>query len=214
MSSFADPRCPVRTWLFRFVLLAAVCIAGCASLSGGTSALQITSRRGGTVFQPSWSTAVYRAIDSNTADIYLTDLPPETFDHPPDPAASFPSGSILAVRMFLAPKAGRTPIDFTASNMTVTHVILTPEAAGLYGGGGFMLPSTRVGGRTFSGRISRATIAPFGSATTSSQVRFVDRLGQSELSGRISARLDDQAAQRIGSWLTALIEDRFQQHSN
>lgn len=154
----------------------------------------------------SFRTAVYTYEDENTADLFLTDLTPEQIDAIIAGEARSevaPQGAqILHLHMFLTPRAGRTPIEFSASNVTLSHYVLAGDAIGVYGGGGFLLPSrvfTREpGADSFGGQMRDATVR-FLHATPG----FNDRIGSGVLSGSVSARLDPQASQRISRLLSA-----------
>lgn len=194
-----DPRAPSRPGLapcrFLWVLVPAL---ACVSCGGGTSALRLQSEQG--TIEPVIRTAVYRRADANTADIYLSDIPPEAIVERLAAGRGGEAGTVIHLHIFLAPKAGRTPIDFTASNTTATCVILTGGPIGVYGGGGFLLPSARIGDGRFTGRIRDATLR-----LVESDAGFDDRLGLPWLSGTINARRDDPLASLISQHLTRLL---------
>lgn len=110
------------------------------------------------------------------------------------------TGNILHIHMFLYPKAGRTPIDFTASNATITHVVLADGAYGVYSGGGFLLPSGKTAGKAIKGRLEEATLRPV-SATSG----FADLLGWNHLSGSIAAGRDEERAEDIRTFLDLIL---------
>lgn len=174
---------------------------GCAGAgSGSTSALRIDSRDQDTWMAPAYQTAVYRAIDENTADIFLSDVAETEIVDRMRQGAEGPPATITHVRLFLAPKAGKTPIDFTASNTTITHVVLSGQSMGVYGGGGFLLPEDTVGAELFSGRIRDASLRML-----RCDDGFADMLGLAEMSGRVSARRDDTLADTISSRLVLML---------
>ena len=119
-------------------------------------------------------------------------------------------GVLIHVHMFLYPRAGRTPIDFDASNTSVRLIVLAGGAgAGRYGGGGFMLPSGEPGDAGFGGRIRGATVGPIASAGS-----FVDRLGSSIMDATVRARHDEAMAGEIASALDALVVVRLDDPSD
>jgi len=191
--------------------MAAACVAwaGCSGPSGGKASLAVESRAQQTVLAPAFRTAVFSSNDLNTVDLFLSDLPPEAFDSSGQSLA--PAGGregvIIHMNFFLYPRAGRTPVAFTATNMTFSMVVLTGESHGVYGGGGFFLPSGRPTGKTFGGRTNLATLRYLGSTEG-----FVDRVGLGEMSGSITARRDEELADRIGTLMTGLV--RIQTASN
>ncbi len=179
----------------------AVLTAGCGILGGGESALTFDARTTNNILQPAYSAAVYRSVDENTLDVYLTDLPMERLIEAAEGRLTtpLPAGNITRVHLFLNPRAGYTPIDFTASNASITHIVVSGEVYGVYTGAGFVLPSTTPGESTFSGKTSGANLRL--SATTPG---FEDRLGPSEVTGRISAVRDDAKAEVIGGLVSAM----------
>lgn len=149
-----------------------------------------------TRLEPDYDTAVYIPRDRNTADLYFSTI---AGIGQPGMSMRGASGSVLHVHMFLKPRAGRTPIDFDASNITVTHYVLAKGAVGVYGGAGFMLPSGTPGDSDFGGRARGVTLRPM--ARTAG---FADRLGWNELSGKLSAERDDARAAEIAAFLAAV----------
>lgn len=178
---------------------------GLSMFSGATGSTTIRSTVESTRLDASYQIAVYTYEDTNTADLYFTDLTPEQFDAllagakrsevAPD------GGQILHIHMFLTPKAGRTPIEFSASNVTLSHYVLAGDAIGVYGGGGFLLPSrvfTREpGGGRFGGRMSEATVR-FLSATPG----FKDRIESGVLDAKLNARLDHDRSEQFNRLLS------------
>lgn len=184
-----------------FVPAALGCLAFLAALTGcgSPSRLRIESRDA--IVQPEIHSAVYRATDLNTADLYLSDVPENVLVERLAVGLDDPSpANIIHVHLFLTPKAGRTPIDFTAANISVTHVVLTGGSMGVYGGGGFLLPSGSVGDATYGGTIREATLR-----LVESRPGFADRLGPSELGGKVAARRDDALADEVSARLTLLL---------
>jgi hypothetical protein len=160
---------------------------------------------------PSFSTVVFATSDSNTAQIFMTDLPASRlldFDDKLHDA----SGVIVHVAIFLTPTAGRTPIDNSACNAAVRQVILTGGNArvneasqtkvssstdarasttmtgGTYGGGGFVTASGL--NRDFATiTIREATVR-----LTRRTADFHDALGPAVLSGDVRAKFDPELA--------------------
>lgn len=201
-----------RRWL-AFVLVAGGCMLGGCSVfrseAGGT--LTASSADGARSLAPSdgFATAAYTSIDENTADVYLSDLPVERFQSGKDMLADA-TGTIFHLHIFLVPSAGNTPIDQTACNITIRQLVLTgtPRAEGrreiptmgLYGGGGFVLPSGTFGEGTIGGSISAASFR-----MTRSTPGFKDLLGSGSLSGRFSAPQDDDLAKAMSSKFEYLV---------
>jgi hypothetical protein len=187
--------------------LTALLLGGCSmfhSEPGGV--LTAASTDGSKSLAPNFTTAAYAAIDADTADVYLSDLPRERFADPRD-ALTECSGCILHLHIFLVPEAGQTPIDTTACNLTVRQLVLHGSAKGgaapvmgLYGGGGFMIPHGTFGTGDISGSIGAAS-----HRLTRSSPNFIDLLGSGTISGRFSAPLDEQLAGQMAAKLETLV---------
>lgn len=194
------------TWVGRVcvVLLVVSWLGGCAGVStGGATALRIQSTDHNTWMAPNYVTAVYRAIDENTADIFLSDVPEaELLERMRLGVTSAPesAGTVTHIRLFLAPLAGKTPIDFTASNVTITHVVLAQGTMGVYGGGGFLLPDSSVGSQVFGGTIRDASLR-----LLRADEGFADLLGLAEISGHVAARRDDTFADSVSARLVLML---------
>lgn len=187
-------RCALGLLLLGALLL----LPSCGFLPGKRSNIVFESTGRGHILSPALTTQVFTADELNTADIYLTDIPGVGT---PEADGVGMTGNIIHIHMFLYPKAGRTPIDFTASNTTINHVVLADGAYGIYSGAGFLLPSgSPMKGSTFKGQIADATMMPI-SATSG----FEDLLGWNELSGSIAATRDDERAEQIRAFLAAIL---------
>lgn len=148
-------------------------------------------------------TAVYRSHDANTATFVFSDLPLEDLV-----SGRFGDGRIVVLDMTWRPKAGSTPVDRTATNCTVRQVILAGKEAGVYDGAGFLAPTSDAGSRSFSGRLSAATLR-----LATSSGGFQDLLGTAEMSGSFTASLDgaavDQLAVRINTEVSRRLGSLF-----
>jgi hypothetical protein len=177
--------------------IAAGILAGCSVLGGG-SAIRSQSVVSADALEFTPTERAYVAADKNTADIYLTDLPASALA--PEADVSEVSGQVLHLHLFIAPEAGSTPIASTACSVTVRHVVVSRGEIGVYGGGGFLLPSSTPGDDEFEGRVLDATLKLI-SATTG----FSDRLGPTELSGYIEAPKDAAGSARLAATLDSLL---------
>lgn len=181
----------------------ALCAAltGCGVFAGfGNASTPVyVSGATGDTLEVRYPTGVYVERDPNTADLYFS-----TLDGVGVPGAPMQgvSGSVLHVHFFLKPRAGRTPIDFTAANVTVTHIVVAEGAVGVYGGAGFMLPSGDLGSSSFGGRLRDVTLRP-----TALTDGFSDELGWNELAGTMKAQRNPDRASQIASWVDAVLSD-------
>lgn len=183
-------------WASRLVLplLAGLLSLGASSCGvfGGnlTRGTTLASVEDGTVLNVVPRYQAYYSSDINTADFFLSDLPPEAFADGAD-LSKF-SGSLIHIHMFLAPKAGSTPIAFSASSATVRQLIIADGQMGMYSGGGFLLPRGTAGNSTFGGKLHSASMR-----LTARTPGFVDRLGSSEFASRLSVPKDVSRAKRM-----------------
>ncbi|HYE01794.1 MAG TPA: hypothetical protein VD963_01025 [Phycisphaerales bacterium] len=182
-------------WLLAVLLV----LAGCRGSGGELRARSVGEPH--VEFAPELSTAVYWSQDANTADIYLSDLP---VDRLAGGRAGLGegTGSLIHVHMFLAPRAGKTPIDETACNMTIRHLVLAGGQRGLYGGGGFLLPGDRAGAARFSASVRSASVK-----LLRADPGFVDHLRVAEVTGNLTARLDREGAAAAAALFSEQIAD-------
>ncbi len=179
-----------------FALLCAIVLPACSFSGGGPIRAQSVSTSTALELIP--TIRGYRAIDKNTADVYLTDLPRAALERGAD--LSEVSGQILHLHLFISPEAGSTPIDSTACSVTLRLLVISRGQVGAYGGGGFIMPDSDPGEDDFDGSMDRATLRYVGGTPG-----FADRLGPSELSGAISAPRDDPTAAMIAAQLEHLM---------
>lgn len=142
----------------------------------------------------------YLSSDINTADFFLSDLPADAFADGAD-LSQF-TGSLIQIHMFLAPKAGSTPIAFSATSATVRQVVFAEGQMGMYSGGGFLLPSGTAGESTFGGKIHSASMR-----LTARTPGFADKLGPAEFASGLSVPKDVSRAKRM----SLLIERSYAQ---
>lgn len=156
-------------------------LAGCSKPS-----LKIESINSDATLAPRAVTSIYRYGDRNTMDIIVSDMPYDVLLQGLD--AGHVSGNITHIHLFFNPEPGRTPLDASASNTTIRHIIFVNEQLGVYGGGGLLRPSSTTGDSRVSASIRGASMRLL-DATPG----FIDRLGSADLVGSISARRDDEA---------------------
>jgi hypothetical protein len=184
------------------VATCALAASACSSMTpwSGGSSIEFLSNTQNTGVKPDMTVRVYASTDPNTADIYLTDLPELADSSVPTDSLTAATGHIVHIHMFIAPEAGKTPIAFTAANCTFTHIILADGAMGVYQGGGFLLPDSKLGGSSFGGRTAQATLRP-----TAATTGFVDLLGWNEAQGHIRVTLDVETAHALDARIATLM---------
>jgi len=187
---------------FRFVCTGLVAaagmpVAGCGFLGFSSGSGKLTSTGSGASLSANFSTRVYSGNEVNVADFYLTDLPASVWEQGGD--VSDVSGNILHIHMFIAPKAGSTPIESTASSATVRWMVLAQGRIGIYGGGGFFTESGDVGDSGLGGTLSDASLR-----LVQASPGFADRLGPSVLSLSIDTKHDETVAAGIARAISSL----------
>lgn len=181
-------------------LLLCVCATGCgtiARLSGTSNELSISSGDQSRALTPEFTTAVYMPVDPQTAEVYLTDMPIERLRDQKDTLSDV-TGHLVHLHLFLIPKAGETPIDTTACNLTLRHAVLAGPGSGLYSGGGFVQPSGAIGDESIAGAIAGSSHRLVRRAGA-----FKDALGSGQVVGRFSATRDDESARALAARLDA-----------
>ncbi len=177
----------LRTLVLLIPLLAiSATLGGCGRVFTA-SGLRFESIDQHVVLTPALASAGYRAPDTSTAEMFVSDIPLRELAR----AESFEdlSGTIVRIHLFIRPKPGKTPIQSTASTATIQAAILARGEVGLYGGGAFMLPSGTPGDDSFGGSIRGGSVRLL-AATPG----FADRLGAARFTAGISTPHDEAAA--------------------
>ena len=168
-------------------------LGGCASPSSLVVRGQAAAGAGGPVeLTGDFDACFYRKTDENAATFVLLDGPPER----PRQAA--------VIELFWRPRSGLTPVDPSATNMTVTHLVfaqrereLGREAGdrgelGVYAGAGFLFPRKALGARTLVAGVWDASLR----LETRSE-GFVDLLGLASMTGSFTATRDDARVEEL-----------------
>lgn len=99
---------------------------------------------------------------------------------------------VVTLRMFWRPRAGKTPIDPTATNATVHYILFEgDEQVGIYSGAGYLYPQSALGGHTLSANLWESIVA-----LSDQSEGFADDLGQALLIGSFRAVRDEAALER------------------
>lgn len=161
---------------------ACLCLLVAATLAGGCATgrpLEITPVGAkAAAVQPKFTDATYRTDRDGTMFVVMrsTDI---------DRATGQTVEQIMTMRIFWRPIGGRTSLNPTSLNATFRYIVMTPGAAGMYEGAGFV----RLSGREGKTRTLRLLD---GDLRLSEATRdFVDNLRRSTIKGNITARYDD-----------------------
>ncbi|MCC6284348.1 MAG: hypothetical protein IT439_03450 [Phycisphaerales bacterium] len=153
----------------------------------------------GVSVEPAFLTRVYQADDPNAADILLTDLPRERLR--PGAPLDGVNGHLVRITLFMRPVPGKTPIDSTAINAAITHVVVADGRVGVYAGGGFFRVDGPLDAAAVEGHFGGGMVRLAGSTAG-----FVDLLGAGEVKGSVSARRDAPLASLLRARLDELVK--------
>lgn len=147
------------------------------------------------ILKSDFQSAIYSAGDNNTVTVVLLDGPAEN-----------PS-QVVTLRLFWNPHAGRTPIDATATNATITYIIFAGDDGkdiGIFSGAGYVYPSDDVGEDKLSASIWESTLR-----LSDKSGGFVDRLGPAQLDGKLVAVRDELAMPDTLHRINVLVRERL-----
>lgn len=189
-------RTPCRCLAVAIVTLAQMC--GCQS-SGARGSLRAESAGAVAAVLPArFHTAVYEVNELNIASFYLWDGDLDAFLEG-EPA----SGQFVHIEVLWNPIPGRTPVDRSALNASVRHVIFANGEWGVYGGAGLARMGNAAGASSISVSIPEASLTLLDSSPG-----FNDPLTPAELTGRFNAKLDERMARRLSLAASQAVTNR------
>ncbi len=203
-------RCPQR-FLLLLATIALLGLTGCSSLNpenwralpqpltvfhstGGELAIR-SQTVDGPRMKSGFSEGFFTVADKNTLTAVMYEGP-----------ADAPTQAVT-IRMFWQPKAGRTPIDDTATNATIHYIIFTGdnrEEIGIYSGAGFVYPNSGLEGDKLVAGVWQSSLR-----LADKSKGFHDHLGQATLEGRFTAKRDDAAIEPTLHALYVQIRERL-----
>lgn len=139
------------------------------------------------VLAPNFKTAVYAVDRESVASFYLADLTSDQLL-----SGNFERGQLIHIEMLWLPRAGATPMDESAANVSVRKVLIIDGQVGVYGGTGFALPAGTPGDDRLAVSVYDATLDLIDASN-----RFNDALSPALLEGVFTAQRDDSLAERI-----------------
>ena len=160
------------------LFVVAMLMGGCTTDLGGRLSLKSQSYQG-TSLIAGFGASYYSVDDKNNVTVLLIDGP---VDRPTQ---------AVAIHMFWHPRAGRTPIDPTATNATIHYTIFSGDdyqEVGIYSGAGFVYPLDKIGEDRLNADVWQATLR-----LVDRSEAFQDLLGQAVLDGYLTATRDDAA---------------------
>ncbi len=117
------------------------------------------------------------------------------------------------VRLFWRPRAGRTPLEETATNCTISYLVFAPDPdadrrnpgeVGVYAGAGFLMPDRKPGPAELTADMWDASLR----LDTRSD-RFTDLLGSATLTGSFKARRDPAKVGTLLQQLNRAVAERL-----
>lgn len=171
------------------------CLSGCGGDGRGRLTLRSTTDTG-VFLSGRFDTALYSLDGPDHATLVLLAGPVE------DPTQA------VTMRLFWRPRGGRTPLEPSATNVTIHHLVFAhgegAAEAGLYSGAGFLRPRGELGENTLRLHLRESVLR-----LKDRSAGFVDPLGQAVLQGELRAVRDDAAVQEVIRRLNVLARERL-----
>jgi hypothetical protein len=168
-------------------LITLTAVAGCTA-GGPPGSLRAESLGTNPVVLPgNYVTAIYADHDSTQTSFFLADVPISEIL-----SGEVTRGSVVHLDLLWVPQAGSTPMDSSATNVSIRLVVFADGELGVYGGAGFALPKGKAGADTMGLELRDASLT-----LLESTERFVDLLSPARLTGRVTARLNEQRTRQM-----------------
>jgi hypothetical protein len=176
-------------------LLGFTAAAGCASgrISGSLRAESLGDDR--VYLDGVYETAVYSDRNTTETSFFITDIPIDDLL-----AGDITTGMVVHFNLLWEPSAGKTPMDTSATNVTIRYIVFTDGEMGIYGGAGFAIPKGEPGDGPMSLVLRDASMTLLDSTDG-----FIDLLSPGRLTGTITAGLDEQRSRQMAYALNQLV---------
>jgi len=189
-------RLPPPFAAFALLLGALVCATGCKQYPGG----QLVTRSltdSPVELTAFYTTAVYGHTESRGTTFIVSDRPTsELLD------GSIRNGQVVHMHLLWRPKAGSTPMDSTATNLSIRQVVFSNGQVGVYGGAGFATVKGEPGDELMSLEIKEASLD-----LLESTPGFVDLLSPARLTGTLTAQQDLMRTRRLYFNVSQVVTD-------
>ncbi len=174
---------------------AAVCAAGC-SLGRASATLRAESLGEDPVYLDcDYTHVVYAMLGSTETSFFLTDIPLKDLLE-----GNVTTGMVVHLDLLWQPLAGSTPMDRSATNISVRYIVFADGEVGIYGGAGFAMPRGKLGKGSMSLSLRDASLTLLDSTGG-----FVDLLSPARLTGTLTADLDEKRARQISHALNQIV---------
>ncbi len=174
---------------------AAVCAVGC-SLGRASATLRAESLGEDPVYlNCDYAHAVYARLGSTETSFFLTDIPLEDLME-----GNVTTGMVVHLDLLWQPSAGHTPMDRSATNISVRYIVFADGEVGIYGGAGFAMPRGKLGKGAMSLTLRDASLTLLDSTDG-----FVDLLSPARLTGTVTASLDEKRTRQTSYALNQIV---------
>jgi hypothetical protein len=181
-----------RLSLVCLLLMAASCVGG-GQVQGSIRAESLGEPPA--VLNAEYVSIVYFHDPNGETSFLLTDVPARELL-----AGDIQQAQVMHVQLLWQPKAGATPMDATATNATIRHVIVVDGEVGIYGGAGFALPNGKLGHGRIQVALRDATVRLLESTDG-----FQDPLTPARITGNFTAENDPQLARKVHRAISQLV---------
>jgi hypothetical protein len=140
-------------------------------------------------------TAFYAHDEATETMFFLTDVPVDDLL-----SGKVTRGSVVHLDLLWSPKPGSTPMDRSATNISIRFVVFADGEVGVYGGAGFALPDGDAGTATLGLELRDATLTLLDSTDG-----FNDLLSPARLTGELTARLNEKRTEQMRFAVSQLV---------
>jgi hypothetical protein len=177
-------------------LVTLAALAGCKAGTATTASLVAESLGTSPVVLPcDYVTAFYAHDEATETMFFLTDVPVDELL-----SGKVTRGSVVHLDLLWSPKPGSTPMDSSATNVSIRFVVFADGEVGVYGGAGFALPDGDAGAATLGLELRDASLTLLDSTEG-----FVDLLSPARLTGKLTARLNERRTQQMRFAVSQLV---------
>ncbi len=180
------------------LIIALLGLSGAAGCATGRVAASLRAESLGVdrvYIDGAYETAVYADFNSVETSFFVTDIPIDDLL-----AGNVTTGMVVHIDLLWEPAAGKTPMDSSATNVTVRYIVFADGEMGLYGGAGFAMPKGEPGKGSMSLTLRDASMTLLDSTSG-----FVDLLSPARLTGKITAGLDERRSRQMAYAVNQLV---------
>ena len=106
----------------------------------------------------------------------------------------------MHLELLWVPRAGATPMDSSATNVTIRHIVMSGGEVGVYGGAGFAIPGSDPGAARLRISVRDTTLRLLDSTDG-----FKDPLSPTRVVGSFTAKLDPVKSLKLRHAMSQLV---------